>query len=80
MDLGDYKIFFPSNDFHLEVTVHGVDDVEFVDYGCDALRLGFGEDDLADVVFVGETGSAKVHVADVAYCCEATGNILDFWG
>jgi hypothetical protein len=42
--------------------------------------LGFGEDDLADVVFVGETGSAKVHVADVAYCCEATGNVLDFWG
>jgi len=80
MDLGDYKIFFPSNDFHLEVTVHGVDDVEFVDYGCDSLVLRFGEDDAAYVVFVRETGSAEVHVADVTDCCEAAGDVFYFRG
>lgn len=80
MWLCDDEIFFSGNDFHLEVTVDGIDDVEFVDYGCDALALGFGEDDAADVVFVGETGGAEVHVADMAYCCETAGNVLDIGG
>lgn len=80
MRLSDYEVFFPGNDFHLEVSVDGVDDVEFVDYGRDSLVLRFGEDDRTDMEFVGETGGAEIHVADVAYCCEAAGDVFYFGG
>ena len=80
MSLSDDEIFFPGNDFHLKVSIDRVDDVEFVNNGGDSLVAGFGEDDGADVVFVGETRGAEVHVDDVAYCCEAAGDVFYFRG
>ena len=76
MRLRDGEVFLPRNDFHLEVAVHRVDDVEFVDDGGDSLGLRFGEHDTAYVVFIWEAGRAEVHVADVAYYCEAAGDVF----
>jgi len=53
-----------------------VDDVEFVDDGGDSLVGGFGEDDGADVVFVGEIVGAEVHVCYVSYDGEAGGDVV----
>lgn len=53
-----------------------MDDVEFVDDGGDSLVGGFGEDDGADVVFVGEVVVAEVHVGYVTYHGIAGGNVV----
>ena len=78
MWLGDDEILLTGNNFHFKITILGVDDVEFVDDGCDSLVGGFGEDDCADVVFVRETGGAEVHVGYVTYDCEAARDLVDF--
>jgi hypothetical protein len=76
MRLCDGEVFLPGNDFHLEVAVHRVDDVEFVDDGGDSCGSRFGEDDAADVVLIWEAGRAEVHMADVAYYCEPAGDVF----
>lgn len=78
MRMRDYKVFLPGNDLHLKVTVDRVDGFELVDDGGDAHVAGFGEDHGADVVFVGKAWGTEVHVADVAYCCEAAGDFVYF--
>lgn len=70
------EIFFPGDDFHFKVSVGGVDDVEFVNDGGDALVGGFREDDGADVVFVGEVVRPEVHVCYMAYGGEAGGDVV----
>ena len=70
------EVFFPGDDFHFKVSVGGVDDVEFVDDGGDALVGGFREDDGADMVFVGEVVGPEVHVGYVAYGGEAGGDVI----
>ena len=53
-----------------------MNDVEFVDDGGDSLIGGFGEDDGADVVFVGEVMGAEVHVGYVTYDGKAGGDVV----
>jgi len=53
-----------------------VDDVEFVDDGGDSLVGGFGEDNGADVVFVGEVVGAEVHVGYVTGHGIARGDVV----
>lgn len=77
MRLGDDKILFAGNDFHLKVSVLGIDDVELVDDRGDALVGCFGEDDGADVVFVGKDGRTEVHVSYVAYDCESAWDLVE---
>ena len=48
------KVFLTGNDFHLKVSVGRIDDVQFIDDGSDSLVASFGEDNGADVVFVGD--------------------------
>ena len=74
--MSDVEIVFSSNDFHFKVSVCRVDDVEFVDDGGDSLVGGFGEDDGADVVFVGEVMGAEVHVGYVTYDGKAGGDVV----
>src|ERR1700738_4963508 len=80
MILRDDKILLAGKDFHFEVSICRVYGVEFVDYSFYSLGGGFGEDDGADVVFIGESVVTEVHVGYVTDCCEAAWYILNVFG
>jgi hypothetical protein len=76
MLLSDMKIFLACDDFHLEISVFGIYCVEFIHDSRYPLIASFGKDYGAYVVLVWEMGLSKVHVSDVAYYCESTGNFV----
>ena len=80
MVLGHVEIFLTRNDFHLEISVGRIDDVKFIDDCGDSLAAGFGEDDGADVVFVGDMRGTEVHVRYVTYYSVACRDFADVRG
>jgi hypothetical protein len=79
MGLSDYEIFFPGNDFHLKVSILGIDYIDFVYDGCDSLVDGFRKDNGSNMVFIRKKLGAKVHMNYMSHRAESTRDVIEVW-